>query len=170
MHLDAKGMLFTSSLGRIKSLYQGWPKCGPSKISCGPCVKFWMHKWSIFEQKNTLNWHQSCHTYRKTSQTKILWPAIQYLNEIWPVSKRVWPPLVYIVEIKVSFCHTFLHELKTNWPACNKKWRSEKLTTNLSQWLTSDKWVRALVIKQFGGTPSNSLLENKCEAQKLAVP
>jgi len=23
-------------------LEQGWPKCGPPKIFCGPCVKFWM--------------------------------------------------------------------------------------------------------------------------------
>ncbi len=27
---------------------------------------------------------------------KILRPAIQYLNEICPLSKKVWPPLVYI--------------------------------------------------------------------------
>jgi len=37
-------------------------------------------------------------SYLKINKPKnILRPAIQYLNEIWPVSKKVWPPLIYIV-------------------------------------------------------------------------
>ncbi len=32
---------------------------------------------------------------KKNKPKKFLRPAIQYLNEIWPVSKKVWPPLVY---------------------------------------------------------------------------
>jgi hypothetical protein len=26
-------------------------------------------------------------------------PAVQYLNEIWPVDKKVWPPLVYTITV-----------------------------------------------------------------------
>ncbi len=40
-----------------------------------------------------------CINYPKfTSKTKkILRPAIQYFNEIWPVRKKVWPPLAYSI-------------------------------------------------------------------------
>ncbi len=27
-------------------------------------------------------------------------PAVQYLNEIWPVCKKVWTPLLYITNVK----------------------------------------------------------------------
>jgi len=32
--------------------------------------------------------------FKKNMPKKILQPAKQYLNENWPVSKKVWPPLV----------------------------------------------------------------------------
>jgi len=30
-------------------IYQGWPKCGPPKIFCGPCIKFWLHNLAIYD-------------------------------------------------------------------------------------------------------------------------
>ena len=32
---------------------------------------------------------------KKNEAKKFLRPAIQYFNEIWPVRKKVWPPLLY---------------------------------------------------------------------------
>jgi len=31
----------------------------------------------------------------KKAKKNFLRPAIQYFNEIWPVRKKVWPPLLY---------------------------------------------------------------------------
>jgi len=33
----------------LECLQQGWPKCGPPKIFCGPCVKFWIHNSAIYD-------------------------------------------------------------------------------------------------------------------------
>ena len=40
------------------------------------------------------NWHKFCYILRKTSPQFFLRPAIQYLKEIWPARKKVWPPLL----------------------------------------------------------------------------
>jgi len=46
--------------------------------------------------ENTQNLHQLCDLYVRKNKAKFfLRPAIQYFNEIWPVRKKVWPPLVY---------------------------------------------------------------------------
>jgi len=36
-------VIFVDPRLKTYALDQGWPKCGPPKIFCGPCVKFWMH-------------------------------------------------------------------------------------------------------------------------------
>ncbi len=43
-------------------------------------------------KKNTQNWHQLCHTWRKQDQKLFLWPSKEYIDEIWLASKKVWPP------------------------------------------------------------------------------
>ncbi len=62
------GVLFTTILSISATIHkslviieQGWPKCSPPKICCGPCVKFWLHNLAIMThlcKENTLNWHQ----------------------------------------------------------------------------------------------------------------
>jgi len=34
---------------------------------------------------------------KKNKPEKILLPAIQYINENWPLSKKVWQPLAYSI-------------------------------------------------------------------------
>jgi hypothetical protein len=46
---------------------------------------------------------------------KIFRPAIQYLNEIWPVSKKVWPPLLYhTIFFSAMFNRDFVYLLTSN--------------------------------------------------------
>ncbi len=72
-------------------------KVRPSKDFLPPLCQIWDTQLSYLCQKNTQNWHQLLHTIRKTRQKKFC--GLQYntyLNEIWPVSKKVWAPLVCI--------------------------------------------------------------------------
>ena len=96
MPFFTKSNSINETIETIKHLEQGWPKCGPPKIFCGPCVKFWMLILAIKAQsctKNTWNWHELCQTLRKISQEKILRPAVLFWTEIWPSRKKFWPPL-----------------------------------------------------------------------------
>jgi hypothetical protein len=34
---------------------------------------------------------------KKIKNKEFLWPPIQYLNEIWLIDKKVWPPLFYMI-------------------------------------------------------------------------
>jgi len=71
------------------SIYQGWPKCGPPKIFCGPCVKFWMHNSAIYDTfmyENTLNLHQFTSLCKKKIRQKIFC-GLQY-----NISRKFGPP------------------------------------------------------------------------------
>ncbi len=59
----------------------------------------------------TQNYHQLCDLNVWKKAKKKLQPTIQYFNEIWPIRKKVWPPLVYTVkvgnsELSVFVCYT----------------------------------------------------------------
>jgi len=45
----------------------------------------------------TRNLYQLCDLYVRKNKAKFfLRLTIQYFNEIWPVRKKVWPPLLYM--------------------------------------------------------------------------
>ncbi len=83
-------------------LYQGWPKCGPPKIFCGPCDKFWLHNLAIYYVRKIAKININYVILKEKHAKKNLRPAKQYLNEIWPVSKKVWPPLFYILDPRMA--------------------------------------------------------------------
>jgi len=83
-------------------LYQAWPKCGPRATCgpptfiCGPPTFFIIKKLKLHSCyrpkgiKNDKMWLQS-------PKVKNLQPAIKNIFKIWPASKKVWPPLFYIL-------------------------------------------------------------------------
>jgi len=82
---------------QVVTIYQGWPKCGP-------CVKFWMHYLSIFVTKKYPKLTSITSYLKKNKPKNCLRPAIQYLNKIWHVSKKVWPPVPCILLLYLCPC------------------------------------------------------------------
>ncbi len=65
--------------------------CTPKLFMTHLCMKI----------ETTQNLHQLCDVYARKNKTNFF--AARNLNEIWPVRKKVWPPLMYCFHNKSNF-------------------------------------------------------------------
>jgi len=93
--LSIKNSFYIVHLIRTQSFITGVAKVRPSKYFLRPLRQILGTQLSYLCKKNTQNSHQLCHTLRKSWQKFFLQTSKQYLNEIWPVSRKVWPPLFF---------------------------------------------------------------------------
>ncbi len=84
------------------TIYQAWPKWGP-RAACGPSTYFWGPPifLSFIKTQIYLNILYQYATKMTNVETKFkkfkkFRPSVKEDLRIWPASKKVWPPLLYI--------------------------------------------------------------------------
>jgi len=82
----------------------------PSEDFLRPLCQIWVaslsYLWQIYVRKRPEIDINFVKKNLKLGKKEFLRPAIQYLNEIWPVDKKVWPPLLYVMLKKYQFKYT----------------------------------------------------------------
>ncbi len=84
-------------------IYQAWPNCGPStfpQFFCWPNFSLKSPNFIIINIKMALIWTQKFFSvsqrYQIFQKNSKLWPLVKINFSIWPVGKKVWPPVAFM--------------------------------------------------------------------------